>query len=201
MRKHTRTTPSSNLRTQLADYFGVIAGTQEWNPDAWRALCTRLQASGTPLDELTLRQIHDCIHEIREGDHARSVLPPSPRHPAQAAPEYAQGERSDSFPNRPIARETRRASVSAEITLRVSENSIILAGALDMGGLMVRSTRGWRRIENGWTLTSGPVFFRDHEDLLGQELAEYLGDLPLPLTLADALREPRGSDEAETVED
>lgn len=106
----------------------------------------------------------------------------------------------EAIPSR-IARETRRAGVSAEITLRVSENSIVLAGALDMGGLMVRSTRGWRRIENGWTLTAGPVFFRDHEDLLGQELAEYLGDLPLPLTLADALQEPRGSDEAETVED
>ncbi|MBB3277752.1 MULTISPECIES: hypothetical protein [unclassified Pseudoxanthomonas] len=96
---------------------------------------------------------------------------------------------------RPTYPDNRRARVVAEIVLRVSEDNITLAGLLDMGGLMVRSTRGWRRIEDGWTLTTGPVFFRDHEDLLGHELAEYLGNLPLPLALADALQEPQGGND------
>lgn len=85
--------------------------------------------------------------------------------------------------------------------MRVSEDSITLSGLLDMGGLLVRSARGWRRIEDGWTLTSGPVFFRDHEDLLGHELAEYLGNLPLPLALADALQAPRGDTDEAAGED
>lgn len=103
------------------------------------------------------------------------------RKPTQATPD-------SSISYRPTTPENRSARVVAEIVLRVSEDCITLAGSLDMGGLMVRSTRGWRRIEDGWTLTTGPVFFRDHEDLLGHELAEYLGNLPLPLMLADALR-------------
>lgn len=110
------------------------------------------------------------------------------RKPTQATPDS-----STSY--RPTDPDNRRTRVVAEIVLRVSEDSITLAGSLDMGGLMVRSTRGWRRIEDGWTLTTGPVFFRDHEDLLGHELADYLGNLPLPLALADALQAPRGDDD------
>lgn len=192
MRKHTRTTPDSNPRTQLADYFGAIADTLEGNPDAWQALCARLLASGKPVGDLTLRQIHGCIGETREGDHAPFVLAQHDRHPSAPEPGYLQ---SDSISHCPTASETRRSRVSAEITMRVSEDSITLAGLLDMGGLMVRSTRGWRRIPDGWTLTAGPIFFRDHEDLLGHELTEYLGNLPLPLALADALQESRGGDD------
>ncbi|WP_141453817.1 hypothetical protein [Pseudoxanthomonas sp. z9] len=108
---------------------------------------------------------------------------------------HTQSTPDSSTSYRPTDPDNRCARVVAEIALRVSEDSITLAGSLDMGGLMVRSTRGWRRIEDGWTLTTGPIFFRDHEDLLGHELAEYLGNLPLPLALADALQAPRGDDD------
>jgi len=192
MRKHTQATPDSNPRAQMAAYFGAIVDTLEWNDEAWRALCTRLLASGRSVGDLTLRQIHDRIRETREGNHAPSIFPQHPRHPSQPAFEH---DRSDSVSYRPDPPETPRARVSAEITMTVSEDSITLSGLLDMGGLMVRSTRGWRRIPDGWTLTAGPIFFRDHEDLLGHELAEYLGNLPLPLALADALQEPRGGDD------
>jgi len=197
MRKHTQTTPDSNPRAQMAAYFGTIVDTLEWNDEAWRALCARLLSSGRSVGDLTLRQIHDGIRETREGDHAPSVFPQHSPHPPQPVFEHEQSDSTSHHPDRP---EAPRARVSVEITMRVSEDSITLSGLFDMGGLMVRSTRGWRRIPDGWTLTAGPIFFRDHEDLLGHELAEYLGNLPLPLTLADALQEPRGGDDGEADE-
>ncbi len=199
MRKHAQNPSGSNARTQLADYFEAIADTLEWNPEAWRALRTRLHASGTSAGDLTLGQIHGSIHASRQGDDVQPVLPADPRHRPGPALGYRPSDQGDSASNCPTTPEIRRARVSAEITLRVSEDRILLSGALDMGGLMVRSTRGWRRIENGWTLTSGPVFFRDHEDLLGHELAEYLGNLPLPLALADALQEQGRDDNVADV--
>ncbi len=200
MHKPTRNTSGGHPRTQLADYFGTLADTLEWNPDAWRALCASLLAPDTPVGDLTLRQIHACIHEIREGEHAPTVFPQPPRHLPEPGLAYVQGGQGDAAPDCPTTPAIRRARVSAGITLQVNEDSIVLSGLLDMGGLMVRSTRGWRRIPDGWTLTSGPVFFRDHEDLLGRELAEYLGNLPLPLALADALQEPRGGEDEEAGE-
>lgn len=198
MRKHAQAAQGSHPSTQLTTYFNAIADTLEWNPDAWRILCDRLRASGTPVGNLTLRQIHDCLRKARERDRAPAVLAKHPRHPQQPDPEDIQ---SAPVTHRPTTPEATRARVSADITLHISEDNITLSGALDMGGLLVSSARGWRRIEDGWTLTSGPMFFRDHEDLLGHELAEYLGNLPLPLTLADALQEPRGGDDEAVRED
>ena len=67
MRKHAQATPGNSPQRQIATYFGAIADTLEWNHDDWLALSARLQASGTPIGELTLRQVHTCIHALKTG--------------------------------------------------------------------------------------------------------------------------------------
>ena len=68
MRKHAQATPGTSPQRQIATYFGAIADTIEWNHEAWLALSARLQASGTPIGDLSLHQVHTCITETAR-DH------------------------------------------------------------------------------------------------------------------------------------
>lgn len=96
--------------------------------------------------------------------------------------------------------ESRKVRASATVVIHVTDDSIALAGTLDLGGLLIRSMRGWSRIPDGWMLASGPVLFSDHEDLLGHALVDYLTKLPLPVALADSLQEPRGGYDEEAAD-
>lgn len=71
MRTHTQATPGSSPARQIAFYFGAIADTTDWEHTDWQALTVRLQASGTPIADLTLHQVQtaiaDTIRAAREG--------------------------------------------------------------------------------------------------------------------------------------
>lgn len=61
MKHHTPATPGSSPARQIAFYFGAIADTTDWEHADWQALSIRLQASGTPISDLTLHQVHTAI--------------------------------------------------------------------------------------------------------------------------------------------
>jgi hypothetical protein len=61
MKHETQATPGSSPARQIAFYFGAIADTTDWEHSDWQALSIRLQASGTPISDLTLHQVHVAI--------------------------------------------------------------------------------------------------------------------------------------------
>lgn len=61
MKHDTPATPSGSPARQIAFYFGAIANTTDWEHASWQALSIRLQASGTPISDLTLHQVHAAI--------------------------------------------------------------------------------------------------------------------------------------------
>lgn len=71
MPHRTPATPGSSPARQIATYFGAIADTLDWEHADWQALSIRLQASGTPIADLTLHQVHgaiaDTVRAARKG--------------------------------------------------------------------------------------------------------------------------------------
>ncbi|KAF1719785.1 hypothetical protein [Pseudoxanthomonas wuyuanensis] len=61
MKQHTSATPGNSPARHIATYFGAIADTLDWEYTDWQALSARLQASGTPIGQLTLHQVHVAI--------------------------------------------------------------------------------------------------------------------------------------------
>lgn len=68
---NTQATSGSSPARQIAFYFGAIADTTDWEHADWQALSIRLQASGTPISDLTLHQVHaaitDTVRAARKG--------------------------------------------------------------------------------------------------------------------------------------
>lgn len=69
MKHHTPATSGSSPARQIAFYFGAIADTTDWEHSDWQALSIRLQASGTPISDLTLRQVHAAITDTVRAAH------------------------------------------------------------------------------------------------------------------------------------
>ncbi len=90
------------------------------------------------------------------------------------------------------------ADSSVIVSLTVTHNRIVIAGALCMG-MPTFEMQAWERRAGsrlGWVQVSGPRDFVDAEDRIGLELAEYLDGLDFPYALANMLPGKRASQQA-----
>ncbi len=90
------------------------------------------------------------------------------------------------------------ADFSVIVTLTVTHNRIVIAGARYMGTPAVEMQAWERRTGSrfGWVQVSGPRDFVDAEERIGLELAEYLDGLDFPYALARMLPGKRASQQA-----
>lgn len=85
---------------------------------------------------------------------------------------------------------------SAVVVLRITHDTITLAGSLNMGQ-HIAERQCWTRTGRGsFKQASGPEEFVDRENTIGLELAEFLDGISLPIGVANMLPAKRPSTEA-----
>lgn len=80
MSHDTQVAPAHAAR-QIAQYFGQIADSTEWNHACWQSLFARLVATGKPPEALTLADIQHAIDQVHIawGDACAAYPLTSPR--------------------------------------------------------------------------------------------------------------------------